>query len=88
MTYGLRTIDGAWLRSFDPDVHGPGKPYPSGDAKFTVNPAKALRFATTGEAFEFWRQQSRVCPLRPDGEPNRPLTAFTIEIARFEEATP
>lgn len=30
------------------------------------------------EAFELWRKDHG---LRPDGKPNRPLTAFTVEIA-------
>ena len=34
------------------------------------------------EAGECWKQISRRQPVRPwDGKPNRPLTAFTVEIA-------
>lgn len=40
----------------------------------------ARRFDTPREALEFWRQQSKLRPLRPDLQPNRPLTAFTVEI--------
>jgi hypothetical protein len=29
--------------------------------------------------------QSVTVPLRADGRPNRPLTAFTVELARIEE---
>jgi len=28
----------------------------------------------------YWRRRSTVCPTRPDGKPNRPGTAFTVEI--------
>ena len=68
-------LDGLWLKSFDPDVGG-GRGHVAG----TPKREDALRFANKGEAWEFWRQVSRSVPLRPDGNPNRPLTAFTIEI--------
>ena len=37
-----------------------------------------MKFADMSEAFECWKRQSTVCPLRADGKPNRPLTAFSI----------
>jgi hypothetical protein len=64
---------GWWLKSFDPEAFD-GR----GDALFTDRPDLALRFETLGEAFELWRRQSRCRPLREDGEPNRPLTAFSV----------
>lgn len=70
----------AYLKSFDPDVQGPDKPYPTGDLTVTLNPAHARRFETKGECFALWKLQSTVCPLRPDGRPNRPLSAYTISI--------
>lgn len=42
----------------------------------TDDKSKALRFATTAEAMEAWRMQSTAVPLRHDGRPNRPLTAY------------
>lgn len=42
--------------------------------------ADALLFETAAAAFEYWRQPSKVRPLRDDGKPNRPLTAFTVQI--------
>lgn len=74
-----------WVVSFDPDVHGEGYPYPTGNLVTTIDPADALPFDTFSSAFEFARQQSTVFPTRPDGEPNRPLTAFTVEIGRLPE---
>jgi hypothetical protein len=50
---------------------------------FTTNPAWALRFENGGDAMRFWRQQSILQPLRDDGKPNRPLTAFTVEIGEL-----
>ena len=66
---------GQWLLSFDFNAHNG-----QGFGVFTKNPAKAMRFDDAKAAFAFWRTQSVVKPLRPDGKPNRPLTALTIEI--------
>lgn len=51
-----------------------------GKADWTTNPNKAKRFADKAEAFEYWQTQSKTHPTRPDGRPNRPLTAYTVEI--------
>lgn len=51
-----------------------------GDLRLTKDRDKALRFATAPAALAFWQQSPRCQPLRPDGRPNRPLTAYTIEI--------
>lgn len=64
-----------WVTAYDPNAHD-GR----GDSASSADPAKALRFDTLGEAWEFWRQPSTVRPVRPDGQPNRPLTAFTVSI--------
>jgi hypothetical protein len=53
-----------------------------GDAVFTSKLKKARRFANFEEAFEFWRKQSVRRPLREDGLPNRPLTAFNVTIEK------
>jgi hypothetical protein len=45
-----------------------------------------MRFKTAGEAWMLWRRPSRVRPVRADGKPNRPLTAFTIEVLDEEDA--
>lgn len=63
-----------WVVSADPNGHA-GK----GQLDVTTDPSKARRFASLDELFNAWRAQSTVLPLRPDGRPNRPLTAFTIE---------
>jgi len=44
----------------------------------------ALRFPDAAAAMEFWRRDSRLRPVRPDGQPNRPLTAYTVEIVDVE----
>lgn len=79
-----RLEDGAYLKSFDPDWMPPGvtpETAPmTGLADWTTDTAEALTFPDAGEAGGFWRQQSTVKPLRPDGAPNRPLTAYTVAV--------
>lgn len=69
-----------WLASYDPDGGDPSLAYPTGTFSVTTDPAQALRFRDGGAALEFWRQQSKRTPLRPDGKPNRPLCAFTVVV--------
>lgn len=64
-----------YVESYDPDANGG-----AGDLVITDEEADAKRFAGVAEATECWRAQSRTLPLRPDGKPNRPMTAFTVEI--------
>ena len=45
--------------------------------KFCQNKKKAQSFIFE-EAFELYRKISVKQPLRADGKPNRPLTAFTV----------
>jgi hypothetical protein len=46
---------------------------------------RALLFDTVELALETWNRQSRSTPLRPDGQPNRPLTAFTMAIVSVKK---
>lgn len=93
MSYGIRVAElaggviapgkppqGQWLKSYDPEAHG-GR----GEAEGTWDAADALRFADVSVAWACWKQQSRTRPLRPDGKPNRPLTAYTVCIERLPE---
>jgi hypothetical protein len=68
-------IEGDYVQSFDPDAND-GR----GELLTTQHREKALQFEHPGEALRYYRQASKVCPLRPDGLPNRPLTAFTVTI--------
>jgi len=70
--------DDGWLESYDPDGGDPEIGYPTGSYGVTTDTAKALAFPNGADALLFWRQQSKRTPLRPDGRPNRPLTAFTV----------
>lgn len=70
---------GLYLSYYDPDaLEG------FGAAEWTDDVSKALRFDKASQAIEFWRQQSRARPFRHDGQPNRPLTAFSVEVVRLE----
>lgn len=73
---------GSYLAAYDPDAYDGG-----GYAEWTKVMAQALRFASAGEAMACWRQQSMVRPLRDDGEPNRPLTAYSVTIEPVPERT-
>lgn len=74
-------FDGEWLVEYDPNQRGVDR---DGDEMFahvktTATLAEARRF-TTAEALAYWKQVSARWPRRPDGKPNRPLTAFTVSI--------
>jgi hypothetical protein len=68
--------DGKYIESFDPlwNQNGLGV----GHLVVTEDDKKALVFEDAKRALEFWKQQSPTVPIRPDGKPNRPLTAFTV----------
>ena len=67
--------DGLYLQSYDPDAY-------NGDGNFTTaaDPAEALRFPSLTAALAEWRRVSMARPVRPDGHPNRPLTAMSINV--------
>lgn len=64
-----------YLASYDVDAHDG-----QGSAQWTDSIEEALRFADGAAAMAAWRSQSTLRPLRDDGQPNRPLTTFTIEV--------
>ena len=62
-----------YLVDFDPDAYA-GR----GSIRTSFKLAEAKRFADFVDLMEEWKRPSIVLPRRPDGKPNRPLTAFTI----------
>jgi hypothetical protein len=88
MATGIKNANnGCWLESFDPDfcpvgMNGEEK---CGLAVWNPDPAKAMRFVGFIEAFEFWRQESKLYPVRYDGQPNRPLTAVSCEFMELPD---
>lgn len=67
----------AWVVACDVDARD-GR----GTFVLTADVAQARLFDTASEALDYWQRQSTVVPLRPDGKPNRPLTALTVEVKR------
>ena len=51
----------------------------------TSDKTEAKQFPDMVSAIEFWKQQSKILPFRPDGKPNRPLTAFTITFEQVDQ---
>lgn len=68
--------DGQYLKDFDFEAH-------DGQGEITMTPdiAEAKGFADFPEAHAFWKRSPECRPTRPDGKPNRPLTATTWEFA-------
>lgn len=89
MSYGLKLIaftgiainggdqipHGSWVQSYNPDAHDG-----YGDVTWTTDPEQALAFTDPSAALDCYRLVPLNRPTRPDGQPNRPLTAFTIEV--------
>lgn len=69
-------LDGpTWVKSYADTPSG------RGTVVLTTDESEAMQFKSMSDAMEFWRQQSKSKPTRPDGKPNRPLTAYSVEIA-------
>lgn len=64
---------GLYLASYDPDGNGG-----QGAAAWTDDPDRAMQFASMIEAHECYTAVPRCMPVRADGKPNRPLTAFSV----------
>lgn len=72
-----------YLKSFDPEKNAPS--YPCGEAIATYDINEAMKFPSMIAVWEFWKTESKLRPLRPDGKPNRPLTAFNISPQRVPQ---
>jgi hypothetical protein len=64
---------GLWLRAYDPEADTG-----YGVVDLTSDPLRAKRYASPQEAWDEYRAAPKSRPLRPDGKPNRPLTAYTV----------
>jgi len=74
-------FSGAYIVSYDPEHHWDGGCYDGGDLQVTRDRAKAGRWDIE-TATALWKS-GPTCSchrLRKDGEPNRPLTGFTVEM--------
>ena len=73
-------VEGDYLEWSDPDAKDG-----FGDDRWTPDLAKAKRFPDFAAAMNCWKAQSRVRPIRDDGKPNRPLTAYSVMPQRIDE---
>lgn len=64
---------GLYLLAYDPEANDG-----QGFADWTRSAAEARGWPTKEEAVAAWQAIPRARPRRGDGQPNRPLTAFTM----------
>jgi hypothetical protein len=74
-------VVGQYLKSFDVDFGDDGGEI-TGRAVWTADVSRAKSFANYAAAFAEWNQQSKRIPFRADGKPNKPLTAFSVEVVK------
>ena len=78
--YGLETANfEGYVKAFDPELMNG-----VGGIDLTNDRQQALRFKSFSEALACWKMQSETKPLREDGKPNRPMTAYSAEVVRME----
>jgi hypothetical protein len=93
MTHVIRAIDyvrpdvacdfgGQYLEWFDPDIPDDREIM----ATFTDDLDRAKQFPDAAAAMAEWQRVRTVDPMRPDGRPNRPLTALTVSIEKVAES--
>jgi hypothetical protein len=51
-----------------------------GYVTFAPDLNKAMKFPDKAAALQYWKTQSKTVPMRPDGKPKRPLTAYRVTI--------
>jgi hypothetical protein len=66
---------GKYLSFYDPEFGGG-----YGMAEWSTDAKEAMTFATTKAAVECYRTIPATRPRRSDGLPNRPLSAYSVEI--------
>src|SRR5512143_273117 len=66
---------GKFITGFRPLAHAG-----QGEVLFSPHLQDALAFESKTEAIAYYRQIPAHRRIRPDGQPNRPLTAFTVEV--------
>ncbi len=75
---GMETpFDSQYVVEYDPGYHLPNGEYDGGKLITTPDITKARQFENASEALNYWRQDFG---LREDAQPNRPLTAFSVEV--------
>ena len=77
-------FDGKFLEYYDPSYCPKNLPYDGGALLVTPDLNQAMQFKDAAAALEKWRESYGV---RADGQPNRPLTAFSVEVVPAPERT-
>lgn len=72
--------DGEYVKEWDPGRGEPGEAW----LVTTRNPAEAKHYARAAEALDDYERVDPRQPTRADGQPNRPLTAFSISFDTWE----
>ncbi len=74
-------FDGKYVKEYDPAyIHPEG--YMGGKLEVTGDIKEAMAFPDQIAAFAKWKESYGI---RPDGEPNRPLTAWTATVMKIPE---
>lgn len=71
---------GKYVSHYDPDGM-----LPDDILQSVENVQDAIHYKDFDAAADAWRRVSKKWPVRSDGKPNRPLTAYTVEIVKVPE---
>ncbi len=71
----LCPVGGQYLATYDAAT---------GESSWTSDAARAMHFDNLEAAIVKWREPHALQPIRPDGRPNRPLTAFSVSFPTYE----
>ena len=75
-------LAGKYLKRYDAAYVDAEHGYDGGWLEVTADIEEAQVFADAAEALEKWKEQAPPpYDIRLDGKPNRPLTAFTVEVS-------
>ena len=78
---GQSDFDGMYVKAYDPSYVNPETGYDGGLLEVTNEKAEALRFNEPVAAIDKWRETAPPpYHVRADGKPNRPLSAWSVEI--------
>lgn len=86
--HGASPFDGQFVRDFDPSRDGVD---PFGNLMLAhltavADPRLAHHYLSVADAHAEWVRIDSREPVRTDGKPNRPLTAFTVQIMNLDQA--
>lgn len=88
--FEVTPLDNQYLKEYDPERDGIA---PNGEIMLahvtaTHNKAEAYHFKTVADLLATWKQTCKRMPIRPDGQPNRYLTYWTITVEVYNTDAP